>query len=267
MINYLHFDNLQDFWDYSFQDSHARIRSSRRERRGDSWDKNLTWDEAKLLAQSGWVEGMKEIEKYRAILEPQITKHILRPIPESSCTGYVVDVGAYLSNNPECFITRGWEKKNYPGKLYTLVASCSFSCNVDSDTIIKRGALVCALVDALEYAGHRVEVICNETSTKYDSKNEIDVVVKQHEQPLDMTDLAFCLAHPAMLRRIMFSANELMGWSDYTEGTYGTPSEATNQGDLYINEIHSGKIVVEEAIRWLLDKLQTLGVDIEEYDK
>ena len=264
MTNYLYFGNLQEFWNYSFQESHARIKASRNGRQGMSWDKNLTWEEAKHLAQSGWLEGMNEIEKYRALLEPQITKHILRPVPESSYTGYAVDVGAYMSNNPECFITKGWEKKNYPGKLFTIVVSCSFSCNVDADTIIKRGTLVCALVDALEYAGHRVEVICNDTSTKYGCKNEIDVVVKNHEQPLDMTDLAFCLAHPAMLRRIIFSANELMGWSDYTSGSYGSPSEATNQGDLYINEIHSGKIVVDEAVTWLLDKLRALGIDFAE---
>ncbi len=264
MTNYLYFDNIQDFWNYSFRESRARIKASRRDRRGEAWDKNVTWEEAKHLAQTGWVEGMKEIEKYRAILEPKITKHILRPVPESSHTGYVVDVGAYLSNNPECFITRGWEKKNYPGRLFTVVVSCSFSCSVDAETIIKRGALVCALVDALEYAGHRVEVVCNETSTKDDRKNEIDVVVKNHEQPLDITDLAFCLAHPAMLRRIIFSANEQTGWSDYTAGSYGYPGEATHQGDLYINEIHTGKLKVEEAIDWLLDKLRAFGIDMEE---
>lgn len=263
MTNYLHFDDIQDFWNYSFQESKARERHSRYGRRGDNWDKNITWEEAKHLAQSGWIEGMNEIEKYRAILEPKITKYIVRPVPESSYTGYVVDVGAYLSNNPECFITRGWEKRNYPGRLFTIVVSCSFSCSVDADTIIKRGALVCALVDALEYAGHRVEIICNETTTYGDKKNEIDVVVKKHDQPLEMTDLAFCLAHPAMLRRIIFSANELMGWSDYASN-YGYPAQATNQGDLYINEIHSGKINVEEAISWLLDKLREFGIDMEE---
>ncbi len=263
MTNYLQFDDIQDFWNYSFQESKARERHSRYGRRGDNWDKNLTWEEAKQLAQSGWIEGMNEIEKYRAILEPKITQYIVRPVPKSSYTGYVVDVGAYLSNNPECFITRGWEKRNYPGRLFTIVVSCSFSCSVDADTIIKRGALVCALVDALEYAGHRVEIICNDTSTSRGGKNEIDVVVKKHDQPLEMTDLAFCLAHPAMLRRIIFSANELMGWSDYASN-YGYPAQATNQGDLYINEIHSGKINVEEAISWLLDKLREFGIDMEE---
>ena len=266
MNNYLYFDNLQDFWNYSFQESKARYKDSRCGRQGYKWDKNVTWEEAKHLAQVGWVEGMSEIEKYRAILEPKITKHILRPVPESSQAGYVVDVGAYLSNNPECFITRGWEKKNYPGRLFTIVVSSSFSCSVDADTIIKRGALVCALVDALEYAGHRVEVVCNEMTTYCNSKNEIDVVVKNHEHPLDITDLAFCLAHPAMLRRIIFSANERMGWSDYTGGNYGYPNEATNQGDLYINEINTGKLQVEEAIDWLLDKLRALGIDMEVND-
>ena len=91
---------------------------------------------------------------------------------------------------------------------------------------------------------------------------EVDVVLKKHDQALDLSQLAFCLAHPAMLRRIMFSINELSGWADLSNGSYGSPYEATNKGDLYIDEINTGKVSDGEAIAWLVDKLESLGVEM-----
>ena len=190
-----------------------------------------------------------------------ITDSILRPVPIDSINGFAVNVGAFLSNMPECFFDREYEKRNYPGGLFTLVVSCSYSCNVSTDVVIQRGALICALVDALEYAGNRVEVICNETSTSGNYKNETDIVIKKHDQPLDLTGLAFCLAHPAMLRRILFSINELSGWADLSND-YGYPAEASYKGDIYIDEINSGKITDSEALIWLKEKLKSLGVEM-----
>ena len=138
--------------------------------------------------------------------------------------------------------------------------------------------MICALVDAIEYAGHRTEVICNEaTSMGQDSNSrkgmnkergwfETSVVVKKSSQPLEMTDLAFCLAHPAMLRRIMFSVAEIEGWSDVSSG-YGIPAEATNKGDLYVEEVFSGSVSDEKAISWVLDELCKLGINLKLFEK
>lgn len=65
-----------------------------------------------------------------------------------------------------------------------------------------------------------------------------------------------------MLRRIMFSINELSGWADLSSGNYGSPYEATNKGDLYIDEINTGKVSDGEVIAWLVDKLESLGVEM-----
>ena len=77
-----------------------------------------------------------------------------------------------------------------------------------------------------------------------------------------MSDLAFCLAHPAMLRRMIFSAAELQGWSD-SFSNYGYPSAATDKGDLYLKEVFSGTVPDDEAIDWVLKELEQLGVKIE----
>jgi hypothetical protein len=134
--------------------------------------------------------------------------------------------------------------------------------------------MICALVDAIEYAGHRAEVICNDASSFYSSDQhraglskssgwfEISVIVKKANQPLEMSELAFCLAHPAMLRRIMFSVAELEGWSDFAPN-YGSPAEASNKGDLYVKEIFTSKVSNEVAIDWVINELENLGVKIE----
>lgn len=131
--------------------------------------------------------------------------------------------------------------------------------------------MVCALVDAIESAGYRAEIICNLATSKYgmdrngDNKEmgwfEVDVTVKKANQHLNRTQLAFCLAHPAMLRRVMLSVAEIEGWSDYASN-YGSPATATDKGDLYIEEIFTGEISNNEAIEWVLSELNKLGIQI-----
>ncbi len=269
----IYFEDLNKFWNYSLQNSNARNKYSR----SDSdiiWSGGLTWEQAKFMAIGGWQEGMKEIEKYRAKIVPTITDKVLRPIQVYSIVGNCVDVGSFLANEPECFIAREYEERNYPGKIYKIVVSISFSAAITPETIIQRGAIICALIDAIEYAGHRAEVICNwsvsvgSNEPDRQGKNkergwfEVSVNIKKSSQPLDMSDLAFCLAHPAMLRRIMFSVAEIEGWSDFAIN-YGYPAEATDKGDMYIKEIFSGTVPDNQAISWVFAELEKLGINIE----
>lgn len=227
------------------------------------------------MALSGWREGLEKIDRYRAQIAPIITEKVLRPKQVFSMAGHYVDVGSFLANDPECFITREYEERNYPGRIFKLICSISFSAAITPETIIQRGAMVCALVDAIEFAGHRVEVVCNGAMSRYDSvdhrkglkKNdgwfEVSVTVKKTQQPLEMSDLAFCLAHPAMLRRMLFSAAEIEGWSDVADA-YGYPSQASEKGDLYVGEVFSGIVPDADAINWVLSELKRLGVDLVE---
>lgn len=270
MNKHLTYDNLADFWNATMQESRAYRKESRTPT--NSWSGGTNWEQAKHLALLGWKDGLQEIEKYRAQLAPFITDKILRPIQVYSVSGYNVDVGAYLSNDPECFISRIYEERNYPGKIFTIVCSISFSSDISPKTIIQRGAMVCALIDALEYAGHRAEVICNFAAAREhyyrDGKNknygwfEVDVKVKPSDQPVELSSLAFCLAHPSMLRRIVFSIAEIVGWSDFASN-YGSPAKATDRGDIYIEEIFSGVVQDDKAIDWVLTKLAELGIDLE----
>jgi hypothetical protein len=269
----LFFDNLSSFWEYSFRECHAYRRASR-DNSELNWSGGLTWEQAKSLALSGWSEGAAEAERMRAQVFLKVADKVLRPKQVSAMAGYCVDVGSYLANQPECFIGREFDERNYPGRVYRVVASISFSAAISPEVIIQRGAMICAIVDAIEYAGHRVEVICNDANSanKGDSFRrgehkgagwfEVSVVLKKASQPLDMSDLAFCLAHPAMLRRIMFSVAEIIGWSDFVNH-YGYPAEATDKGDIYIREVFSEAVSDEKAVEWTLKELERLGINLE----
>ncbi|MCT4614730.1 MAG: hypothetical protein N4A49_07640 [Marinifilaceae bacterium] len=267
------YEDLYDFWLYALKESNAYNKSSRKY--SDEWNGNVTWQEAKKLALRGWQKGLEEVKKYQTVISPQITEKVIRPHQIYSVAGYNVDVGRYMSNDPECFMSREYRVDNSPGRVFTLVCSISFSAAINPQTIIQRGAIICALVDAIEYAGHRAEVICNWSVSRYSDDSsrtgkrkesgwlEIDSTIKKANQPLEMIELAFCLAHPAMLRRVLFSVAEIEGWSDFAYA-YGYPAEATNKGDLYISEIFSGMIPDQQAIDWVLNQLKSLNIEIKQ---
>lgn len=271
--NKLFFEDLADFWNYSMQDCKARIKESR-SNSNLQWSGGLTWEEAKTMARNGWWDGMKEIEKFRAQIFPKIAEKVFRANQVNAVSGYYVEVGSFLANQSDCFISREQDEKNYPGRIFKIVCSISFSASIKPETIIQRGAMICALIDAIEFAGHRAEVICND-ATSYEQNEEyrqgkqngrgwfeVSVVVKKSTQALEMSDLAFCLAHPAMLRKIMFSVAEIEGWSDHAYG-YGYPAEASDKGDIYIRELFSETVPDDKAIQWVLDELKNHGINIE----
>ena len=54
MNKYLKFEDLHDFWNFSFRDSNSYNKSSRAYK--SYWYGNVSWEEAKTLAISGWIE-------------------------------------------------------------------------------------------------------------------------------------------------------------------------------------------------------------------
>ena len=259
MKKYIKFNDLQEFWDCSFKESNSYNKSSRDA--SSAWNGGMSWIEAKNMANSGWLEGMNEIKKISVELSEVVSSKIERWIPEYAFAGNIIDVGMFLSSSPEYFITKTPTEQQVSGKIVSIVCSISFSAAIKSEVIIQRGAMICALVDALEMSGYRCEIIINETSTSFNGKFEIDLCLKKGHQSLNIAELAFCLAHPSMLRRFMFSVAELYDWADFAYA-YGTPYKATAQGDLYIDEIYSAVVPNSKAIDWIISQLNNQGVQI-----
>lgn len=88
----------------------------------------------------------------------------------------------------------------------------AFDAHTDSDKFFWRGAVACALTDALEEAGYRVEVMGYDQTTNSfqdEAGRSLDFVcrypVKGFMEPLDIPRMAAVTAHAGFLRTMLFA--------------------------------------------------------------
>ena len=262
MENYnLDFEDLYSFYRFAMTRSDSREKSSRKMYNLD-WYGGVTWKEACQLATHGWEEGAREVEKYRALLYENLVQYLPRQNIENAVSGYAVDVGAYLSNAPECFYRREMNEPVATAPVVRIVVSLAFSASVRPEIITKRGAMICAMADAIEQLGYSVEIIGNDAVESRGKYSEINIVLKQSTCTLNVATLAFCLAHPAMLRRLLFSAEEKTGWADFAYA-YGVPIDSSNRGDIYFGAIRTGvSPSIEEMTEDVLSKMKGVGIEL-----
>ena len=102
---YRRFPDWNSFLRFALQRSDSRNKTSRQMHDLD-WFGGVTWKEAWELATHGWKEGAEKIKHYRTEIFNLLSEHIPTQSVVNATTGYAVNVGAYLSNDPECFIYR-----------------------------------------------------------------------------------------------------------------------------------------------------------------
>lgn len=193
--------------------------SSRQDRLGsDPWHGTNTFEQAVALAQRGWPEGAAAALELRAEVESAV-----RDLINARSTSYTfdvagefVDVGRFLSGEPECFGSESQDYGNTVRPVVKIVANLAASGSVSTKSLYVRGAAIVAAIDILESLGRRVEVWIAHGSTKsrrggQSNVHETHVLVKKADQPLDVDRLAFAVAHPSTLRRLCFSIMEQHG--------------------------------------------------------
>lgn len=256
---YRSFNSFNEFLILAEQDSKASEKSSRSST--SSWNGGVSWTEALQLAKLGWVDGLDKIKDLKNKLDIDLGKYKLSRLPSYGYQGHAIDIGKFLQNDLECFQKFDYFVDEKPGQIYKVVCSISVSAAISTEVIIQKGAITACLIDIIESLGNRVELVVNEKSKDGSYTCEYDILIKKADESLQLIDLAFSLIHPAMLRRLVFSVNEIDGWSDYSSG-YGRPIEATDKGDIYISEIFSGKVSNDQAIKWILETLTKNGIQV-----
>jgi len=244
---------------------------------GDDWaGKTTDLADAVRLGLLGYDEIRPEVERMFAELESQLAERLeLAFQTRFDYTGSVVDVGRYLSGEPECMIDFVPEPSARMGRVVKVIVNGICSASVESKRIIKRGVVVCALIDAIHKLGMGVEVYAEFPTNDYainSPKGKVHTfLVKLHssEQLLDINNLMFGLCHPSMLRRISFSVMEQTKWEPaktLIKSGYGYPSAlemAERVGaDVRCEMLQSGKSEYEgkSPVDWVMSTLSGLGV-------
>jgi hypothetical protein len=170
-----------------------------------------TFKEAVKLAREGWREGVERVQEIRATVSSAIQSIVSR---RADSIGYdvfgeYVDVGLFVTGDPECFGVRVSED-SLSKSVVRINVNIGVSGSVSHRAIFARGAAAIAAIDVIESTGRRVEVYGVDGSLKHGGNrlHEIQVLLKSASQPLDIDRLVCALCHPSTLRRFCFSVAE-----------------------------------------------------------
>lgn len=198
--------------------------ASRTDRASPNWDLRAGWDGALRLASMGWEEGVKAIFNELAANFPQ---HYEKEPPwRYDVAGALPDVPRYLHGEPAHMQARGRAKGGKP--IVHIIINTVCSARTKSNEFVNYGAAITAMIDDIESKGKRVQLDIAAVFTNL--RGNTGIVgwnVKQAGDPVDLSAIAFSLAHPAAFRRIQFGMIERTPWEWDTYG-YGQCGKLTN---------------------------------------
>jgi hypothetical protein len=225
------------------------------------------WEACLHHLQHGWQKGIDAVNATASRLEKEVGASVMREVFNPAVSGQFFDVGLVLSGEPECWLESDQDEKG--SKCITISINASVSLCISTQTIIDRGAALCALVKLLETNGKSVKVVYGigmhvDPSYKGDVIR-CEVVLKSEGQPLDIDSLAFWLLCPDAFRRLMFRWLEEHSQFPRISGSYGFPDrDWTPEGQVRLPAIRSGETWSDSKTKeWLLKTLAEQGVSLQ----
>lgn len=189
------------------------------------FDRTLTqsFQEAMQLARYGWPEGLRRLKDIEPI-DLQLTKITQQSYDIESrydVAGGSVNIGRYLSYAPDC-MRRMAPTRNHtlPSRIQKVMILGDYDGNVHPNDVLRHGYMVYQIIDALEQANIQTDITIAFSSNKnrmYELHDyhfyETYIRIKEPADIIYPEKLLFCLAHPSMFRRLVFSEREKNPWS------------------------------------------------------
>lgn len=183
------------------------------------WSLGANWERTLQLARDGWAEGMRMVEMAAAEVQTNARTSTFR----YDVAGELPDVSRFAAGDPLHMVSRARQKQNHPVVHIIVNVNCSGSIN--AKRFAEYGGALTALVDQIENTRRRVELDVLAVNTHQGrGRSRCGWKVKRAEDQLDLSAIAFSIAHPAAFRRLIFALWERTPASYHTYG-YGTVSD------------------------------------------
>lgn len=238
------------------------------------WYGTPTFEAAVSLCQDGWHDARPKMDAVLVPLRERLST-VLDVVPTRALdiTGYEPDIDLYLDGELECMVDDLFIEAPKTGKVFTMLVSASYDGGHLGDTILKRGAVIAALVEAFVILGYELEVYVEVSSTGYMDNNPLvwTMLTRAHSAGynMDLDQLAFVIGHPSWLRRIVFGCME--GESDQvrkglgatTSGGYGRPTplqSAKLVNASMVVSLGSRDMYDTDPLQWVLNQLEAQGI-------
>ena len=228
-----HFDTLEAALLESAMDScpswPEHERESHKKNKGD-FAGTPDFETAISLAKHGWPDGLARMNR---------NVQAVAALPSmSAAPSYSMDVaGAFplpalaAAGDPACMFDFA-PVSDRVRPIVRLMVNATVSAMYDTDEIFNYGSGLVGIIDALESGGYRVELTTATSAARDKEKCLFTVRVKEAQDSVDLDRLAFCLAHPAFFRRIMFGVMERNLSESVWGATYGRPELPDREKDL-----------------------------------
>lgn len=232
-------------------------------RPAETWSGGQSFKKSVALAVTGWDKGRDMLD---ASLRANARPIDLAPIRSLDVGGAYPVVPIAVAGDPCCMVRPGVEI--IPRAVYRLVISNSVRSEVSAVQFKHRGVAICRIVDALEAAGSRVEIIADSTADASSETLSFSYTVKEADQPLDIDRVAFVFAHAAAHRYCNFHLREFIGgekrWGGYGASKNPNPK---NHPDAIVIPYLSSSIAdhyntVEGAVAHISGIMREAGLDI-----
>lgn len=179
-------------------------------RDGDDGWAGGSWADACTLAVDGWHETIPEADIMAKGIAHTVTGDragVDWSFPRD-VSGEMVDVGLYLAGEPECMVDPVPTSAVRQGQVVRLAVPVNYSAGTPEWLARERGIAIVALIDCLRRNGCVLEVwaTCDQRGNSH--RTTYAVQVQDPRDPVDIGRIMFAVAHPTMLRRVLFGAME-----------------------------------------------------------
>ena len=160
--------------------------------------KTVSFEQAVDLMKYGWTDmAEKMTQKLKATPDMELI-HQMRTIV--SVAGFQPIVPLYLAGVPQNMVS----KKMVPvkQKVLNITKSVDYNGGVSADTIIEESIKAMQIIKKLESQGYRVNLNIAIGSVTTNKTLVCKIRIKNASEKLNVSKLAFPLAHPSMLRRL-----------------------------------------------------------------
>jgi len=266
----LKFDSLSAIIDQAEKQDDTGTKSHRFD---PEYNATKTFDEAIGLARHGWHDARERVDGH---LEPlrEALGTLLDTTTERAhdIIGYEPDIDRYLAGEMECMYEDFFVEAPKEGKVFRLLVDVSMTFDNSPGDILKRGAVLCALVEAYNLLGLQLEVWCEGTWKGYDSNigyASILTKINSAGDPIDIDAMMFALGHPDYNRRLQWAVGELdsvfaqkFGYN--INGYYGLCRNGSHfmeyVGASSVVSLDGNRDMTRDPLKWITGQLEAQGV-------
>lgn len=210
------------------------------------WTMTKDYDEAFFLLLKGWTHASEKMT--HALKTAPQPAPIKRQRSVYSVAGHTASVPRYLQGIPTNMISSVPDRRKQP--VVVINHSICYSSKWKAEDILEEGIKALQVVQAIEASNRNVKlnIICmswDKGGSNY--KRGFKVTIKQPGERLNISKMAFPLAHPSMLRRIFFRYMEVEPDMPRRFDAYGHPCN-TECKNFYPEELYIPEKVEPEKI-------------------